>query len=92
MIQIISISIFKFLANRLGFLLGFGSENFFFKKRPKEDAGISRKTRERGPLLTVETTGRQLPALSSVLYRIISERRSVLAAKRAISLACLLVQ
>jgi hypothetical protein len=51
-------------------------------------------------------TGRQLPPLSSVLYRIISERRSVLAAKIllrenqvprelaliAISLACLVVQ
>jgi hypothetical protein len=43
----------------------------------------------------VSTTGRQLPPLSSVLYRIISKRRYVLAAQLlliAISLACLLVQ
>ncbi len=33
-----------------------------------------------GPLGTITGTGRQLPPLSSVLYRIISGRRSVLAA------------
>jgi hypothetical protein len=57
-------------------------------------------------LITVSSTGRQLPPLSSVLYRIISKRRYILAAQLllrenqvprevaliAISLACLLVQ
>jgi hypothetical protein len=56
---------------------------------------------------SITSTGRQLPPLSSVLYRIISKRRYILAAQLllreksgtyreveliAISLACLLVQ
>jgi hypothetical protein len=40
----------------------------------------TRETREGWPPMTAETTGRQLPPLSSVLYGIISGRRSVLAA------------
>jgi hypothetical protein len=56
-------------------------------------------------MATARSTGRQLPTLSSVLYRIISKRRYILAAQLllreksgrevaliAISLACLLVQ
>ncbi len=47
----------------------------------------------RAKVQLVTTTGRQLPPLSSVLYRIISKRCYILAAALiAISLACLLVQ